>query len=216
MFLPCTGLGTFPSEKPSPGSRTTITIPRSFSHSTSHSTVLCLSDFAPCTTAFAKASVRASSTASSFPVAHCSLCTVFITDWTTESTASGSAASVTFISSISLELRRRAVVIFGLRAAFMMPGLFFCRLLHQIAQSQTYRRQDAPIDAANRGLQQIQVIHAILRALLQITRETLLYRQALRCACARQSRFSLAFDRPCQPGWPSDPAVRNKSRRQFA
>src|SRR5215467_11164315 len=80
---------------PGPGSRTMIRMPRCSSQATRHSTVLLGSSFAPCTTAFASASCRDSSIASSLPFTQFKSRTACMTCATTGSTELRSAARVT-------------------------------------------------------------------------------------------------------------------------
>src|SRR5882724_5674800 len=79
-----------------------MTIPRVSSQVTSHSTSLEGSALAPCTTAFANASLSASWTASSFPPAHCICLTSCIMPCTTGSTQFLSPARVTLSFKINL------------------------------------------------------------------------------------------------------------------
>src|SRR5205823_4316120 len=92
------GLGKDEGSKPFPGSRTTISMPRSWSQATSHSMILEGSRLQPCTTALAKASVSASSMASSLPSAHRICRTRVMIPCTMGSTAFSSPTSLTLSS----------------------------------------------------------------------------------------------------------------------
>src|SRR6201984_1519616 len=74
-FWPTTGLGIEEGSNPGPGSRITISNPRDSSQPTQTSIILLGSFLQPCCTAFARASISATSTSRSLPAAH-------PTDWT--------------------------------------------------------------------------------------------------------------------------------------